>query len=202
MCRFRVCKYQMCSANCASHPANCSFHDQVHTLLTHSTGQLQAPGVSAGHLWPGDICHHLHQLQLVLWVWTAVVLCSVVLGCGENTEQLRMTLLILLIPWPGAVLILQYCYWYGGRNSTHNSWQWYFYWLCTGPTNQVSLEKSCVVGNVTAACHVSRVTCHWVTLSLSPAGVVSAASLCSLGLVSVSAPRSSARAHPAQCPSL
>ena len=31
----------------------------------------------------------------------------VVLRCGENTEQLRMTLLILLIPWPGAVLILQ-----------------------------------------------------------------------------------------------
>ena len=193
----------MCSANCASHPANCSFHDQVHTLLTHSTGQLQAPGVSAGHLWPGDICHHLHQLQLVLWVWQQLC-CVLWCWAAERTQN----------SWEWHYWYCWYLglvqYWYCntvtdtdcGRNSTHNSWQWYFYWLCTGPTNQVSLEKSCGVGNVTAACHVSRVTCHWVTLSLSPAGVVAAASLCSLGLVSVSAPRSSARAHPAQCPSL
>ena len=133
MCRSRVCKYQMCSANCASHPANCSFHDQVHTLVTPRRA-ASGPQVAAGHLWlgtrwwrGGDICHHLHQLQLVLWVQIAVVLCSVVLRCGENTEQLRMTLLILLIPWPGAVLILQYCNTDTG-GETHNSWQWYFYW--------------------------------------------------------------------------
>ena len=104
------------------------------TLSSHRAGQLQAPGspqdtCDSGTRWwrGGDICHHLHQLQLVLWVQIAVVLCSVVLRCGENTEQLRMTLLILLIPWPGAVLILQYCNTDTG-GETHNSWQWYFYW--------------------------------------------------------------------------
>ena len=84
MCRFRVCKYQMCSANCASHPANCSFHDQVHTLLTHSAGQLQAPGSPQDTCDPGTFVITASAAACIVSVDSS---CVVFCGAGLRREH-------------------------------------------------------------------------------------------------------------------